>query len=64
MTLSEFKAWLDGFSEAIQESAPTPNQWKTIQEKLETVEQPALTLPKITGPLYDPPQVLPIVTCG
>lgn len=37
MTLNEFKAWLDGFSEAMGE-APTPEQWAKIKHKLGEVE--------------------------
>jgi hypothetical protein len=36
MTLAEFKAWLEGYSEAIGE-APNAEQWKRIQAKLATV---------------------------
>ena len=36
MTVGEFKAWLEGFSEAM---GPSPNvkQWKKIRERLEHV---------------------------
>lgn len=36
MTISEFKAWLDGFSHAIGD-APTPEQWAEIKAKIETL---------------------------
>lgn len=36
MTLSEFKAWLDGYGAAIQ-GAPTEEQWGVIQKKLDEV---------------------------
>lgn len=53
MTLSEFKAWLDGYSEAIGE-APNAEQWKRIQEKLATVGADGTTLatykPHVLGP--------------
>lgn len=39
MTLSEFKAWLDGFGEAIGE-APEPEQWARVREKLAQVQEP------------------------
>lgn len=43
MTLSEFKAWLEGYSVSINE-APTPEQWKVILGKL------ALTYPdRVSG---------------
>lgn len=36
MNLSEFKAWLEGFNEAIGD-APTPEQWAKIMAKLKDV---------------------------
>ncbi len=36
MTIQEFKAWLEGFSEAIGDS-PTPDQWNKIKEKVKTL---------------------------
>lgn len=33
MTVSEFKAWLDGFSEAI-DGVPTAEQWAKIKAKV------------------------------
>ena len=50
MTLSEFKAWLDGFSAAI-EGAPSPDQWAAIRAKLDTVEAV-----KFASPLLNYPQ--------
>ena len=38
MTLSEFKAWLDGYSEAFTSGAPTAAQWEKIREKLGEVK--------------------------
>jgi hypothetical protein len=35
MTLSEFKAWLEGYSEAI-DSSPTTSQWNLILEKIQS----------------------------
>ena len=40
MTLSEFRAWLDGFKEAIGD-APTTEQWAKVLEKLAQVNDPA-----------------------
>lgn len=37
MTVNEFKAWIDGFSAAIN-GAPTLEQWDTIKAKLAMVE--------------------------
>lgn len=67
MTLNEFKAWLEGFSDAMGD-APTPEQWKKIKEKLARVD--AFTLPNTTGPLYRRPDIgypnigQPWITCG
>lgn len=38
MTLSEFKAWLEGFEEAMGDNPPSAEQWRTIKEKLKRVE--------------------------
>lgn len=38
MTLSEFKAWLEGFEEAMGGNPPSSDQWRTIKEKLKRVE--------------------------
>lgn len=39
MQLNEFKAWLDGFSEAIGD-APTPEQWAKVKAKFAEVTSP------------------------
>ena len=36
MTIGEFRAWLEGFGEAMG-SSPNIKQWKKIQERLESV---------------------------
>jgi hypothetical protein len=36
MTVDEFKAWLSGFSEAI-DGAPTAAQWAKIQDKIKSL---------------------------
>ncbi|OYR26265.1 hypothetical protein [Brucella lupini] len=38
MTLNEFKAWLEGYSEAFTSGAPTAAQWEKIREKLGEVK--------------------------
>lgn len=71
MTISEFRAWLDGFKEAIGD-APTPEQWAKVLEKVATVYEPLRVgpnLPNIVGPYWSltiPPNVptWPSVTCG
>lgn len=35
MTISEFKAWLDGFSASFKDGAPDAEQWKRIKQKLD-----------------------------
>ena len=43
MTLSEFKAWFDGFSEGVGD-APTPEQWAKIKAKIADLrDKPAVT---------------------
>lgn len=38
MTISEFKAWFDGFTESMGETdTPTLEQWQRIKEKLQEV---------------------------
>lgn len=39
MTLSEFKAWLEGFEEAMGGNPPSADQWRTIKEKLKRVTE-------------------------
>ncbi len=38
MTLSEFKAWLEGFSEAFADGVPSADQWAKVQSKLNEVK--------------------------
>ena len=38
MTLNEFKAWLEGFEEAMGGNPPTAEQWASIKAKLAKVE--------------------------
>jgi hypothetical protein len=61
MTLPEFKAWLDGFSEGMGD-APTPEQWAKIKGKLAEVQM--VTLPHQIAPMPSPyirgPSLLPI----
>ena len=37
MTFNEFKAWLDGYTDAMGTNAPTPEQWVRIREKIASV---------------------------
>ncbi|WP_266030394.1 hypothetical protein [Brucella intermedia] len=45
MTLNEFKAWLEGYSEAFTSGAPTAAQWEKIREKLGEVKITAASVP-------------------
>jgi hypothetical protein len=67
MTLNEFKAWLDGFSEAFASGSPNKAQWKKINGRLLSVTEHDTGWhyhysypgwPTITNPTY------PIVTWG
>lgn len=42
MTLSEFKAWFEGFTECM-ESAPSADQWKRIQVRVKEIDGIAVT---------------------
>lgn len=55
MTLGEFRAWLDGFSAAI-DRAPTEEQWNVIQEKMALIVSDTITTPIIYEPYYQRPQ--------
>ena len=53
MTINEFRAWLDGFKEAVVD-APTPEQWAKVLEKLETVQAFPPVLPTPQPSIADP----------
>jgi hypothetical protein len=42
MTLAEFKAWFEGFTEDM-ESAPTTKQWKRIKDRVKQIDGTVLT---------------------
>jgi len=48
MTFSEFKSWLDGFSEALGD-APSPEQWAKIKAKLGEVWDSPIPITPIIG---------------
>ena len=55
MTLSEFKAWFEGFTEDM-EGPPNEKQWKRICERLATVTAPTAFPPTILrDPVPDDP---------
>jgi len=39
MTLSEFKAWLEGYSEAFTDGVPNADQWAKVQAKLGKIDK-------------------------
>lgn len=52
MTFNEFRAWFDGFSEAIGD-APTPEQWAKIKAKVDSLDPLAglvKLVPSAAGP--------------
>ena len=58
MTLNEFRAWFDGFSEAIGD-APTPEQWARIKAKLAQAREPVVGPSVWPRQTYVNPSVLP-----
>jgi len=48
-SVSEFQTWLDGIME-FQESgwSPTPEQWKSIYQKIQNLKEPVLTPRKVS----------------
>lgn len=69
MTINEFRAWLEGFKEAIGE-APTPDQWAKVLAKVSEVREPVdlrpFLRPNEVTRTYEVPNVPfgPAVTCG
>jgi hypothetical protein len=45
MTLQEFKAWFDGFTENMGEAPPTKLQWARIQARVKEIDGAAVTYP-------------------
>lgn len=56
MTLNEFKAWLEGFSESFDSGIPNPTQWEKILAKLDTVQEEKKV---IQTPPYIPSNPIP-----
>ena len=42
MTLSEFKAWFEGFTESLS-GPPNPDQWKRIQDRVKQIAPVTVT---------------------
>lgn len=51
MNIREFKAWLEGFEEAI-DKAPTEAQWKKLRTKLESLDPESPTYVPSPYPVY------------
>lgn len=65
MTLQEFKAWFEGYTEAM-DSTPNEKQWNRIKERVRQIDGQATTVrhfydyywwpPRLTGPYWQWPQ--------
>ena len=56
MTLSEFKAWFEGFTEDM-DARPTEKQWKRIKARVKEIDGAAITKEvwhRYWGPYYSP----------
>ena len=53
MTLAEFKAWFEGFTESM-EGQPTAKQWKRIKERVAQIDGVAVTREVIYRDRYWP----------
>jgi len=49
MNLSEFKAWIDGYSASFKDGAPNAEQWAEVQRRLADV-QPIAFAPNLPRP--------------
>jgi hypothetical protein len=45
MTLQEFKAWFEGFTEAMYSKPPTAKQWQRIQARVKEIDGTAVSYP-------------------
>jgi hypothetical protein len=45
MTMQEFKAWFDGFTEAFSGKVPTAKQWSRVKERVAEIDGTAITYP-------------------
>jgi hypothetical protein len=43
MTLQEFKAWFDGFTENVTDKGPTLKQWKRVKERVGEIDGVGVT---------------------
>lgn len=62
MTLAEFKAWFEGYTEAV-EGAPTDAQWARIKARVAEIDGTTITFPvyidRYVQPLYQRPYYVP-----
>jgi len=66
MTLAEFKAWFEGFTEDM-EAAPTPKQWKRIKARVGQIDGVSVTREVIYRDRYWPSIIdthQPIISWG
>lgn len=68
MTSEQFAYWLQGFAELTDGAHPTPEQWKSIKEHLDTVFMkitPPVTAPRTVGPVFADParHLTPLERC-
>lgn len=68
MNINEFKAWFEGFTEAVGET-PTPGQWNKIKTKIEGLKSDSaagLGLPAVRREYRDNNYLVPVkptITC-
>jgi hypothetical protein len=53
MTLAEFKAWFNGFTESM-EGVPTKKQWERIQARVAEIDDKPVTYPVFIDRYYQP----------
>lgn len=56
MTLAEFKAWFEGFTEEM-DAAPTSKQWKRIKARVAQIDGVAVTREVVYRDKYWPTQI-------
>jgi hypothetical protein len=66
MTLQEFKAWFEGFTENMGEAPPTKLQWARIQARVKEIDGAVTTYPVFVDRYWPhhPPSYPWVWTCG
>lgn len=54
MTLSEFKAWFEGYTDGMDEKAPSEKQWKKIKAKVSEITGTPISYPVYVNRYVDP----------